>query len=695
MQPSSHSNSLTGRSFRVGEWTADTSANELTRDEQILRVEPKVMALLMELASRPGEVVSREALLKRVWPEVIVTEDALSRAVFKLRRALGDVPETPRYIETIPKSGYRLIAVVEPIDLRYLEGPTMRRRSRLLWGLGAGALGLGLIALVWLRFQGQDRGAPTARTLTHLQGIETHPALSPDGQRLAFVASDGEAMRDTDLWVMGVNDPAPQRLTRGPEEDLRPAWSPDGTTLAFLRCEELACGVYAIPAQGGQPRRMFAADVGPWGLDWESSGTLIAVTRQQPTAPFQVVRVDPESGAMQFLSDPPEDAIGDLFPRTSPDGLLLGFVRHGAEGDEDLWVVPQEGGTARQVTTQGVHIDGFAWEPGGRSVITAASFDGDPALWRVTLEGGVPARLPVGASHPRHPTISAGRLVFESRRTEVNLYTVDLRDGSGGVALTPAIVSTAADSQPALSPDGRQIAWVSDRSGSLELWRAQLGGGDPVRLTSFKDAHVGAPRWSPNGEWIVFEAQREGSAAIYRIAVDGGQVEVLTEGNSYNLGPRFSRDGQAIYFGSNRGGELHVWRMTMPDGTPEIVAEGYVGEEVPNEHALLVVRSGRPGLWKVLLSEGTPRLVDSLLMKVDWGSWVVTDEGVLFLERTGEMVRVVRLDLASGARTVVLDSLTRIQARYPALDVTRDGRTLVLARANRVESALVLMEPVE
>ena len=101
--------------LQIGEWWADPATNELGRASDTLRIEPKAMEVLMVLAAHPGGVVSREDLLSRVWPGVVVGDEALTQSIIKLRRALGDNPRSPLYIETISKRGYRLIAPVRQL----------------------------------------------------------------------------------------------------------------------------------------------------------------------------------------------------------------------------------------------------------------------------------------------------------------------------------------------------------------------------------------------------------------------------------------------------------------------------------------------------------------------------------------------------------------------------------------------------
>jgi len=101
------------KQFRVGAWLVTPDLDELQRGDERVRLEPKAMEILVLLANRPGEPVSRDELLSGVWPGVLVGDDSLTQAVTKLRKALGDDPRSPSYIETISKRGYRLVAPVE------------------------------------------------------------------------------------------------------------------------------------------------------------------------------------------------------------------------------------------------------------------------------------------------------------------------------------------------------------------------------------------------------------------------------------------------------------------------------------------------------------------------------------------------------------------------------------------------------
>src|SRR5204863_3176085 len=131
--------------LRVGDWTVEPDLNQLSTQGRAVKVEPKAMAVLLHLADRPGQVVGREALLAQVWPGVVVGDDSLTQVVIKLRKALGDDPDRPTYIQTVTKRGYRLVAPVLPRDAT----PSIPRWRAWTMVLGVLAAGLLVAAGIW------------------------------------------------------------------------------------------------------------------------------------------------------------------------------------------------------------------------------------------------------------------------------------------------------------------------------------------------------------------------------------------------------------------------------------------------------------------------------------------------------------------------------------------------------------------
>src|SRR5262245_39514274 len=178
---------MLGKQARIGEWSVEPALDALRRGGETVRLEPKAMELLVALASRPGQVVSREELLTAVWPGVVVGDEALSQAVTKLRKALGDDARAPTYIETISKRGYRLIAGVEPLD----SGPAMatpvagRGRSHFLHLATVGAvlvllalLIAGMYLLPTARQQAAPLAGPEPRAVTDVDPAAKLPTVA-------------------------------------------------------------------------------------------------------------------------------------------------------------------------------------------------------------------------------------------------------------------------------------------------------------------------------------------------------------------------------------------------------------------------------------------------------------------------------------------------------------------------------------
>jgi DNA-binding winged helix-turn-helix (wHTH) protein/TolB-like protein/cytochrome c-type biogenesis protein CcmH/NrfG len=198
--------------FRIGRWTVDPAMHQLSADGRTVRIEPKAMAVLQVLARRPGEVVSREALLSSVWPGVIVGDDALTQVIVKLRKALGDVRDEPAYVQTIAKSGYRLVAPVAPMTeagpppsapADAALGAAGRRRTRLGAAAAAALLLLGAAAAWWSWTRSSTGAAPDP--------------VATASVRLAEATLPTVAIRPFEALA---NDPGEALLARGITADL-------------------------------------------------------------------------------------------------------------------------------------------------------------------------------------------------------------------------------------------------------------------------------------------------------------------------------------------------------------------------------------------------------------------------------------------------------------------------------------------
>lgn len=636
------------RSFSIGEWQVQPRLNRIVRNERAIQLEPKVMEVLLRLADRPGQVVERQQLLESVWADTVVGEEVLSRAISQLRKAFGDDARDPHVIETIHKTGYRLIA---PVDLRAMRGdevPTLTvsrgvggAAGRGRWTLSIAGIGAAAVVLLVAVYIIAGRAAPDARVAlrtvpaTTFQGTEFHPALSPEGARLAFIWT-GPDDGHLDLYVKTLNSETPLQLTEGPFYEYSPAWSPDGSEIAFGR---FGTGIFVIPALGGPERKLVSVEESARPhVAWSPDGNHVAYTDRPASDQPYGLRLLPRSGGdPRVLTAPPATYEGDASPVFSPDGTRLAFVRT-TSGASDVYVLPLDAATPTRLTFDSAEVAGVSWSQDGRHILFASSRNGEFAVWRIPPSGGEPELVAAAqGSDLLQPSTGGERMAYTQATMDVNIWEVPA-DGDP----TPLFASTRMDFSPHVSPDGDQVAFISSRSGSMELWMADAGGQEPTKLTEFNGGTIGNPRWSPDGSEIAFDAGSAGQSDVYAIRVADRQIRRLTTHEAADAAPSWSLDGARLYFGSNRGGSWSVWSVASRGGTPErILAGGFFAQEAA-DGALFFTRPGREGLWR-RAADGTESNVVETLAAADWSNWSLIENRLYFVHRGDRAVHVMDL----------------------------------------------------
>jgi Tol biopolymer transport system component len=519
--------------------------------------------------------------------------------------------------------------------------------------LGVGALLLAGAVAVWLGGFGfgprpPEPAPPVGPPLAFLKAVpfttfpgdEFSPAFSPDGTRLAFSWSGKEAA-NYDIYVMPVKGGPALRLTTNPDADGSPAWSHDGKEVAFARYSGKDRILLAVPAEGGPERELLRTELGSpdSGLGWSPDSRFLAFSdRETAKETSGIFLFDLPKRHKLRLTTPPVGST-DTHPRFSPDGLTVAFARHTA-GVADLYVVPRQGGEASRLTFDKQAIRGLDWTAAGDGLVFSSKRTGRHTLWRVALSGGDPQPLPLVGENYLGPAVArqGQRLAFTQRSDDRNIWRVELA-GPGGPAKAPVkwIASTRDETLPQYAPDGKRVAFTSDRSGAPEIWLCQADGSNPVQLTFYGGPSTSTPRWSPCGRHIAFESRITGNHHIYVIDAEGGKARQLTTGETENAAPSWSRDGKWIYFSSTRGGKAfaQVWKVSAEGGEPvQMTKQGGVAAFESNDGKWLYYWTSRAkgGIWKTPVAGGTETPVAEDVRPHYWGSWGLHEQGIYFIQ---------------------------------------------------------------
>jgi Tol biopolymer transport system component/DNA-binding winged helix-turn-helix (wHTH) protein len=692
------------RVIRFGVFELDLHATELRKAGARLNLPTQSFQVLAMLLERPGDLVTREELRRRLWPDgtFVDFEHGLNAIVNRLRETLGDSADRPRFIETVPRRGYRFIA---PVDSGPRHGPVVhprprvwRRAARLLRPAVVAALAIGAgVSLYVFRLGPFSRPPMRTTPLTTLPGQERYPSFSPDGSQIAF-AWDGGNGDNQDIYIKVVGAAVPLRVTTHPAADQKPIWSPDGRHIAFVRLSEEGGGLFMIPALGGPERKigsMIPEHEWAAGPSWSPDGKLLAFSeKHEPQAPLSIFLASIEGLEKRKLTSPPAGSAGDCAPAISPDGRTVAFNRVSAAGG--IFVVPIAGGEPVRVTRDQLPFcERLAWTANGRELVFTSSGgapESSSSLWRVSASGGTPQPAFVGGNNAANPAISSrgDRLAYEQRSQDINIWQIEVPAATQpSRPATKLIASTRVDDGPQYSPDGSRIVFGSDRTGSGEIWVCDTAGSNPVQLTSFGGPMVGTPRWSPDGRHIGFD----GDWGIHVVGVDGGASRRVA---SDGVVPSFSRDGQWIYFASNRTGRSEVWKVPVAGGQAVQVTRlgGFAAFESQDGKSLYYAKGmDIDGLWSVPVNGGDETPVLSFPKASFWGYWAVGKEGIYFVNtETGPQPALQFLSFA-GKRVLDVAALDRRPVPFePGLAVSPDERMILYTQEDQRSSDIMLVE---
>lgn len=594
--------------YQFGRFCLDIAEHRLFRDGEAIPLTPRVFAVLRVLVENSGHLVEKDRLLREVWSDAFVEEANLNRAVSVLRKALAE-SRHERYIETVPKRGYRFIAPVlvvppgadpvpssaKPVGLTSQLTPTGMAISAAL------ILGSGVLAyFAWASRQPDIRriSAPIHRQIT-FSGEEGVPALSPNGKYVAYVSGDS---RPRKVVVQDVDGGEPLTVFSAPEASaLR--WSPNGADLVFWARGEGLDGLYVASRTGGARR---IGPIGGFVTCWSPDGATIAVAQFVDQKIRFVNRLGEHQRTIAMTQS--HDWIWDLDWSPVHDRIL--FVARDPTGRASVWSIRANGTDQTKHLSASGEIFAARWTPAGDAFYYFNRSDQTVSIFKAAVSRGgartepVPVLTGLEADGAFSISADASRLVYARAPYYSNLWLIEAGEGTTPSRTTQLTHGTSVVDRPRVSPDAQSIAFSMGHEWRTNVYTMSAAGGSPRQLTFFNALSVAAA-WHPSGRAVAFVSNEGGEPRLWVVNADGTDPHALTATDiSPNYLVSWAPGGRLLY---QKADYRNFYLFDPVTGQRELLLKGLPrgfvssADYSPDGRQFALTWTGRPdgGLWVV------------------------------------------------------------------------------------------------
>jgi Tol biopolymer transport system component/DNA-binding winged helix-turn-helix (wHTH) protein len=569
------------RIYRFADMELNVPERLLLRGPEKIALTPRMFDLLLKLVEAEGHLLEKETLLNSVWADAIVEEGNLNRTISSLRKALGEVKGENRFIETVPKVGYRFVAPVS-----HTNGNSHRRvdasvdpavpqtRTWPKWPLAVGAFLLlfGVLIGTYFFYGGSENNAARNETpngpirLTNNKFDEDAAVWGSDN-RIRFIRFTGaNQVASYVIDADGGNESRPVT----PIKNLRTGgWSPNGKKVVFSKENESGLNSYLADSDGTNEIKL---PFYPGSLAWAPDSSKFAYSTEFPAGSknneILIYDIDAKSSTV-IASDPGFDAN----PSFSPDGkqLIFNSIR---DGNAEIYLVNIDGSGLRRLTNHPAKEAFQVFSPDGTQIAFNSNRDNEKvSIFLMNVNDDSPpvrisgddydAEIRNGCWSP-----DGTRIVFTSNKdgANFNLYTQNVER----FAAVKILADEKAELRfPAHSPDGNKLAFaaeLADGKSEIRILDQTTKTVKSIHRSENADLQLA---WSPDGKQLSFNCKSEGNTDICVIGSDGTDFQNLTNHAARDAGSAWSSDGSEIVFSSNREGgfeQYHLFRMNV-DGS--------------------------------------------------------------------------------------------------------------------------------
>jgi Tol biopolymer transport system component len=696
--------------FSVGEFTIERELNTISHKGESQVVEPKVMALLCYLSGHANEVISRDKLMEDVWRSQ-VSEGAVNRVVGLLRKTLSDNAESPRYIQTIAKKGYRLIA-----DVKNIEDVNKNKITSVKENFSSNLFLLKLaskksilfssfVVLILLAINGQSFTPsskkpfkitnPKFEQLTSEQGFEYDASLSKDELWLVY-RHRKNASQPYHLYLKKRDQQQKIQLTDSDFNDRSPAISHDKSKVIFFRKGQNTCHLNLLTldedAKPIEVKELYQCGAVEHysNVVWAPDDLSVYFTdRINSSIPYQIYQLHLSTLKVDEITRREDNYYGDNELALSPSGEQLLFFRNKYWGNNQVFVKNLLTKEQRKITELGFLSWTPSWTPDEKGIIFSDNRSGGK-LKLLDIATGDIQTLYHSAHSINSPQLSASgkHIVYSTKSADVDLWQSDLiQNAANDLLVQPsvklAVNSSRVDSQPIYSKDGRSLLFLSNRNGELQLWLKKEDGLLSIEPFS-NNTKIDTYAWHPDGILAVVATSDK---QLYLLNTKTQKVELINLNGQSAAFPSFSSDGDTMYFTSDKSGDWQIWRYSFQEqSTAQITQKGgYQVKADDIDEVLYFTKYRQQGIWQLNLKTAKEiQIVNNVSRSLNFK--VCSD--LIYYSTESDSIDLWRMDLKTAKNQKILTSALNSNFKFDLVD---DCQKLTFSKKENIESDILML----
>ncbi|WP_299801883.1 winged helix-turn-helix domain-containing protein [uncultured Shewanella sp.] len=675
--------------FLIHEWKIDCNKSLAFNGDKEVRLEPKTMMILQYLASRAGEVVTRAELFELFWPNQVVTEDALNRVMSNLRRLFNEDANQPRFILTIRKVGYKVVApitVLPATELTQSDNKTDNTKTQTKSATEispsnkmtlAAIASLLLFAMIFFGQAHAPQNPPqdfTFKRITYDKSDNFMPDVSSDGSSIVFIG--GSQHNKNTLMLRSLEKTYAMNIG---ESDVRysfPVFSATKSKLAVIAeamNDRAPYHINIINLSDTKVEQALALESTSLGLDWHPTTDLIAYTQSHIDQHNHGVYTWQPKTSKQTLITASVIGVEDKYPKFSPDGQYIAFLRQFAPTETAVFITDLNGNTT-QISTFESAIYGFDWFNGQQLLvstktgITAYDKQGQQQLIKTTE--AFPAYYDLSYSP------ETGKLIFSHQQVQHEGHYIDLKSFNTSYPLTESLSS---DTELTISPDATSFVFVSNRTNIKSLWHRQGNDINPIPGTEFDEIYD--INWSPDSRHLASIVKKDNQYGLLVFDVNSEVVTVnwllqqplhlIGWQNNHSL--LFSQLIQQIH---RKTWQLKHYQLADEQSSNLSSFDMYQARLTKDAKAIVFTDSTRKGLWRWDWQGLPEKLQHSDKLFID-RNWDISDKAIWGIDSHGSIFNL-NMDFGDIEVTPLeskFDAQFRPQKRLYGLSATKKTLT--------------------